>query len=116
MRNLQQIKSDFEQILSEVIRINGISVESAVHVSTVILQEFGKYSRCPEINESNSDNNGVATATNSQRQAMKNLRLVFTEEISKADASKLIEQAVAKLESKKNENGRVIPARSPFPK
>lgn len=95
MRTIQQIKSDFEQILSEVVRINGISVESAVQVATVILQESGKYNRCPGINGDNG-NNGEP-ATQNQKQAMKNLRLVFTENISKADASRHIEQAVARL-------------------
>ena len=108
MKTIQQIKSDFEQILSEVVRINGISVESAVQVATVILQESGKYNRCPERNEDNGDNS--ESATQSQKQAMKNLRLVFTENISKADASKQIEQAVAKLRS--NGKGGIRP--SPF--
>jgi hypothetical protein len=102
MKTIQQIKSDFEQILSEVVKINGISVESAVQVATVILQESGKYNRCPERNEDNGDN--CESATQNQKQAMKNLRLVFTENISKADASKQIEQAVAKLRS--NGKGR----------
>jgi hypothetical protein len=112
MRTLQQIKSDFEQILSEVIKINGISVESAVHVSTVMLQEFGKYNRCPEIKTENGDDE-VVPATDSQKKAMRNLRISFPDAIGKAEASQLIESAVSKFRD--NGNGRVIPARS-FPK
>ena len=95
MRTLQQIKSDFEQILSEVLKISGISVDSAVQVSTVILQESGKYNRCPEMNEGNG--NGFQPATDSQKNALKNMKLIFTENISKADASQMIEQAVSKF-------------------
>ncbi|MBN1794248.1 MAG: hypothetical protein JW844_04730 [Candidatus Omnitrophica bacterium] len=112
MKTLQQIKSDFEQILSEVLRINGISVESAVQVSTVILQESGKYNRCPEIKTENEDE--FVFATESQKKAMRNLRISFPEEIGKTEASQLIESAVTKLRS--NGNGRAIPARSPFQK
>jgi len=116
MRTLQQIKSDFEQILSEVLKINGISVESAVQVSTVILQESGKYNRCPETKTENGDNE-IVPATESQKKAMSNFKLSFPEDISKAEASQLIEQAIEKANSRKNGgNGRVIPARSPFPK
>jgi hypothetical protein len=110
MRTIQQIKSDFEQILSEVVKINGISVESAVQVATVILQEAGKYNRCPEINENNGNGSGFQPATDNQKQAMKNLKLVYTENISKSDASKQIEQAVARLQS--NRKGGFRP--SPF--
>jgi hypothetical protein len=120
MRTLQQIKSDFEQILSEVIRLNGISVESAVQVSTVILQEFGKYSRCPEAKTSGAETAGVSNgeddeepATFNQKKALKNLKIGFSDNIGKTEASKLIESAVSKFRD--NGNGRVIPARS-FPK
>ena len=88
-------------------KINGISVESAVQVSTVILQEAGKYNRCPEIE---NNGNGSVPATEGQKQAMKNLKLVYTENISKSDASKQIEQAVARLQS--NRKGGFRP--SPF--
>ncbi len=125
MRTLQQIKSDFEQILSEVIKINGVSVESAVHVATVILQESGKYNRCPEAKTSNAETAGVFNgeddeepATFNQKKALKNLKIGFSDNIGKVEASKLIEQAVQQLNDRKNSNhtnGRVIPARS-FPK
>lgn len=112
MKTIQQIKSDFEQILSEVVRINGISVESAVQVSTVILQESGKYNRCPGIKTENGDDE-VVPATDSQKKAMRNLRISFPDTIGKAEASQLIESAVTKLRS----NGKGgITARSPFPK
>jgi len=109
MRTLQQIKSDFEQTLSEVARINGVSVDSAVQVATVILQEYGKYSRCPEI-EADNGNGGDAPATDSQRNAMRNLKISFSDNISKAEASKLIESAVSKLRG----NGKGSTAARPF--
>ncbi len=108
MKALQQIKSDFEQILSEVLKINGISVDSAVQVSTVILQEFGKYNRCPEgIVEDNNGSEEVP-ATFNQKKAMRNLKISFPEAIGKVEASQLIESAVSKF----RDNGKGGFARS----
>lgn len=101
MKSLQQIKQDFEQILSEVLRINGISVESAVQVSTVILQESGKYNRCPETKTENGDDEYVF-ASDGQKNAMRNLKLSFPEDISKEKASKLISEAIEKIQNRKN--------------
>ncbi|MBN1156820.1 hypothetical protein JXA85_04330 [Candidatus Woesearchaeota archaeon] len=112
MRTLQQIKQDFEQILSEVLKINGISVDSAVQVSTVMLQEFGKYNRCPETEEES----GEEPATESQKKALRNFKLSFSEDISKADASKLISEEIEKLESRKGNSKGRNSARFPFPK
>ena len=102
MKNIQEIKADFEQILTEVIKINGISIESATQVATVILQESGK-DRRSEIYQSkfNGNNNSFQPATDRQKIAMENLEIKFNKNISKAEASKLIEEAVQKLNGNK---------------
>jgi len=112
MRTTNEIISDFEQILSEVIKMDGVSDEvSAVQVSAVILQEYGKYNRFP--NMKNENNGGeIATATFQQRKAMKNLKLSFPEDISKSEASKVIEVAVEKFRG--NGKGGSNPAFSSF--
>ena len=115
MKNLQQIRSDFEQILSEVLKISGISVDSAVQISSAILQEFGKYNRCPAgiaENGNNDDSSEEMPATFNQKKAMRNLKISFPEAISKVEAGRMIESAVSKFSS--NGRGRVIPARSAF--
>ena len=42
MKTTQEIKTDFEQILSDVSGISGITSDSATQVAQVILQEFGR--------------------------------------------------------------------------
>ena len=114
MKNLQQIRSDFEQILSEVLKISGISVDSAVQISSAILQEFGKYNRCPDGIADNNNGSEEVPATFNQRKAMRNLKISFPEAISKVEAGRMIESAVSKFSS--NGRGRDLPARSAFPK
>ena len=114
MKNLQQIRSDFEQILSEVLKISGISVDSAVQISSAILQEFGKYNRCPSGIADDSNGSEEVPATFNQRKAMRNLKIDFPEAISKVEAGRMIESAVSKFSS--NGRGRGFPASSAFPK
>ena len=111
MKNLQQIRSDFEQILSEVLKISGISVDSAVQISSAILQEFGKYNRCPGGIADDSSDSEEMPATFNQKKAMRNLKIDFPEAISKVEAGKMIESAVSKFSN--NGRGRAFPARSP---
>ena len=113
MRTTNDIISDFEQILSEVIKMDGVSEESAVQVSAVILQEYGKYNRFPDMK---NENNGseIPPATFQQRKAMQNLKLSFPENISKAEASRAIEIAVEKFRG--NGKGGSNPAFSSFQK
>ena len=107
MRTLQQIKSDFEQILSEVMRINGVSVESAVQVSTVILQEFGKYSRCPTEAETE---NGNEEKPISEKQAK------FLRDLGVKELPKTSNEASRKITELKGSGKGGFPVRSPFPK
>lgn len=106
MKTIQEIKSNFEQILSEVIKINGISTESATQVAAVILQESGKFERTEMLNGSrngnrNGNSNGNQPATFNQKRALTNLEIKYDKNISKSEASKLIEQAVQKFNGKK---------------
>jgi hypothetical protein len=112
MRTIEQIRSDFEKILTEVIKIDGVSEESAVQVSAVILQEYGKYNRFPDSRAENG--NEIAPATFEQKKAMKNLKLSFPENISKAEASRVIEVAVERFRG--NGKGGSNPAFSSFQK
>ena len=102
----QEIKQEFEQILSEVIRINGLSAESAISVATAILQESGKFRRTEMLKEARANSNtngrnGNQPATFSQKRALRNLRITYDGNISKAEASRLIEQAVQQLNRRK---------------
>jgi len=98
MKTIQEIKSNFEQILEEVIKINGLAVESATQVATAILQESGKFERTEMLNGNNGNrsSNGKP-ATFSQKRALRNLGIKYNNNIDKTEASKLIEQAVQRF-------------------
>lgn len=114
MKQIQEIKSDFEQILSEVIKINGIPIESATQVAQVILQESGKFQRTEMMNNARlksngnaNNNNGGQPATFKQKNALDNFGIKYSEDITKAEASALLEKAIAEAKKKR---GGVITA------
>lgn len=108
MKTTQEVRNEFEQILSEVKNINGVMPESAVQIATAILHESGKFQRTQMLQGSNQNNrNNNQPATDKQKDYMKQLRVNFDDNITKAQASDEIEKA--KAEKKK---GRVSPASS----
>lgn len=99
MKTIQEIKSDFEQVLSDVSKINGISVESATQVATVILQESGKFQRTQMMNgNSNSygSNGGDKPVSEKQKKFMQDLGITVTPNMTSREASELIEQRKGK--------------------
>lgn len=100
MKTIQEIKSDFEQVLSDVSKISGISVESATQVATVILQESGKFQRTQMMNGnsngrnySNGSNGGDKPITEKQKKFMQDLGITVTPNMTSREASKLIDQS-----------------------
>jgi hypothetical protein len=117
MKTIQEIKGDFEQVLSEVIKINGVSIEAAIQTAVVILQEAGKDRRAETYrqqrlningngNNNNHANGGKAPATDNQKNAMDNFGIEYSEDITKAEASALLEKAIAEAESKRNNRNK----------
>ena len=109
MRTIQQIKSDFEQTLSEVVKINGISVESAVQVATVILQESGKFERTEMMN-----NNGFSrNNSNNIDKPISEKQIKFLQDLGVKTFPKTSREASALIEQHRgNGKGRVITAPS----
>lgn len=99
MKTIQEIKSDFEQVLSDLSKINGMTPESSVQVATVILQESGKFQRTQMMNgNSNSNgrnygNGGDKPITEKQRKFMQDLGITVTPNMTSREASKLIDQS-----------------------
>ena len=111
MKTIQEIKNEFEQILTDVSRIPGVASEAATQVATVILREFGKYNRTPEAkSNSNAYNNNGQPATEKQKDALKKWHIAFSEDITKTEASRKLDEAITEMNSKKN--GRESPAAS----
>ena len=106
----QEIKEQFKQTLEEVTKINGITTESAVQVATVILQESGKDRRAELLRETRLNNNGFnknnkngnQPATYKQKNALRNFGIKYSNNITKSEASRLIDEAITEVES----NGR----------
>lgn len=95
----QEIKEQFKQALEEVIKINGITTESAVNVATIILQESGKDRRAELYNKHRFNNNGFnrnsnQPATDKQKDALRKWRVEFSDDITKAEASALLDYAI----------------------
>lgn len=89
MKTTQEIKADFEQILSEVSRISGVTPDTAVQVSTVILQESGKFQRTEMLNGRNNNNDKPATPK--QIKFLQDLGILVEPGMTSKKASELIE-------------------------
>jgi len=108
MKTIHEIKTVFEQILSEVARINGIPIESATQVATVILQESGKFERTEMMNNNGfSRNNGNNISKPISEKQIKFLQDLGIKEIpnTSREASKMIDEV-------RGSKGRVITAPS----
>lgn len=95
MKTIQEIKSNFEQILSDVIKIQGLPVESATQVAAVILQESGKFERTEILNNNrNGNNNSNGNDKPITEKQTKFLQDLGVNELPKTsrEASRLIEQ------------------------
>lgn len=89
MKTTQEIKTEFEQVLSEVSKINGMTAESAVQVATMILQESGKFQRTETMR--NGNNNGDKPATPKQIKFLQDLGILVEAGMTSRKASELIE-------------------------
>jgi hypothetical protein len=88
----QEIKNEFEQILDEVMKINGLSAESATQVATVILQESGKFKRTEMISGSNRNGNDKPV-TQKQIKYLQDLGILVKPGMTSKEASRLIDEA-----------------------
>ena len=108
-----EIKEQFEQILSDLKEIEDLPSENAVQVAQVILTEAGKDRRAELLREARSGNNGFYNssynsengvdqpATERQKKALRNFKIPYKPNISKIEASALIDEAYKKLERDK---------------
>ena len=108
-----EIKNQFKQILHELQDIDGLPADSVVQVAQVILQEFGKDRRAELISNEKSSNNGNyynnfsseanenEPATDKQKKALRTFFIDFEEDITKAEASKLLDKKFEELDRKK---------------
>mgnify|MGYP001581281866 FL=1 len=102
----QQIKEEFKQILADVMK-DGVSPDEAHSSARIILQESGKDRRTILMNQSRqngngyhngngSNGNGVQLATWKQKKTLQNMGIRYDANISKSEASRLLDEAFAK--------------------
>ena len=99
-----QIKTEFDQIIADEMKTNGLSTEQAVDVAKTIMQEAGKFKRTEMMNHAKqngtANGNGTASASDKQKDLLKKFNVSFADNITKGEASKLIEEAIAKKNGK----------------
>ena len=105
-----QIREEFKQLLAGVVN-DGVPAEQATEIARVILQESGKDRRTAMMNQSrqngnavNGNGNGDKPATFKQKKALQSFGVRYDENISKARASQLLDEAITKANSR-NANG-----------
>jgi hypothetical protein len=106
-----KIKEQFESILADVMKINGLPIEQATDVAKVILIESGKDRRTAMIQSkqnggnpvtgNGSNGNGNQQATDKQKEALKKWRVSFADNLTKDEASRLLDEAIEKKNAKK---------------
>ncbi len=112
-----EINKEFEKILSALRKVEGLPLESIVQVAQVILQESGKDRRTELMRESHTNCNGDSSknsndvpATPRQKNALKNFGIKYRDDITKAEASELLDKAFAELESNRENSYQDEPA------
>lgn len=111
----QKIKTEFLQVLNDVFMgVKGMTLENAITTTTAIMQESGKYARQEVAMKSGITAGNISEpATEKQKFALRKNGVEFSDSITKAEASALLDKVMPKDNG--NERGR-FPARSPFQK
>ena len=102
-----QIKEEFEGILADVMKIDSLPIEQATDVAKAILTESGKDRRTAMMSQSRQNGNGyhngngfngngVQPATWKQKKTLQNMGIRYDGNISKSEASRLLDEAFAK--------------------
>lgn len=95
-----QIKTEFDQIIADEMKTNGLSTEQAVDVAKTIMQEAGKFKRTEMMNHSKqngtANGNGTAPASDKQKDFMRKLKISFSDNVTKGEAIKLIDAELTK--------------------
>ena len=107
----EEIQEQFNQILDELKARNDLPIESIVQVAQVILQESGKDRRVELLrdakscnNKGSNDNNTDKSATIRQKNALLRFGIKFRNDITKSEASELLDKAYRGFYSTKEEN------------
>ena len=100
---ISEYKQLFEDMLKEVLSIEGIDSDKAVNVASILVQEYGKNKRTEILREARSNGHSESSAnseaTEKQLKFLKQLNVEVPEGTTKRQASEMIAEAVNPGES-----------------
>ncbi len=101
MKSIKEIKMDLSMALEEVPSNPGINMSDRVQMAIALLKEYGKYNRGEAMSNSKTNGNSEAPATEKQKSALYKFGVKFSEDITKAEASAMLDKAIADSKERK---------------
>jgi hypothetical protein len=101
MRNIKEIKADLAMALEEVPSNPGLNMSDRVQMAIALLHEYGKYNRGEAMSNGKTNGNGEVPATEKQKSALFKFGIKFSEDITKAEASAMLDKAIADSNGRK---------------
>jgi hypothetical protein len=101
MKTIQEIKTDLETAIAEIPAIQGLNTSDRVNIAIALLREYGKYNRGEAMSTGRNSNNRDMPATDKQKNALSKFGIKFLEDISKGDASDLLDKAITESKNRK---------------
>ena len=102
MKSIKEIKMDLSMALEEVPVIQGLNTSDRVQMAIALLKEYGKYNRGEAMsNNGKTNGNSEAPATERQKSALYKFGVKFSEDITKAEASAMLDKAIADSKERK---------------
>lgn len=95
MKSIKEIKIDLSAALEEIPVIQGLNTSDRVNMAIALLKEYGKYNR-GEAMSNKANGNSQEPATEKQKFALNKNGVEFNDNISKAEASALLDKVMPK--------------------
>ena len=101
MKSIKEIKMDLAMALEEVPVTPGQNTSDRVQMAIALLHEYGKYNRGEAMSNGKTNGNSEAPATEKQKSALYKFGVKFSEDITKAEASAMLDKAIADSKERK---------------
>ena len=92
---------DLSTALEEIPVIQGLNTSDRVNMAIALLKEYGKYNRGEAMSNSKTNGNGKVPATEKQKTALFKFGVKFSEDITLAEASAMLDKAIADSKERK---------------
>ena len=101
MKSIKEIKADLAMALEEVPVTPGQNTSDRVQMAIALLHEYGKYNRGEAMSNGKTNGNSETPATEKQKSALYKFGVKFSEDITKAEASAMLDKAIADSRERK---------------